>query len=364
MADEAADHIVVDAAADGVIFGRQEAEARALEVGVGEHAAARRFEVVALAIGLVEHLIPDAGGAVAIVEQVGGEVAEDAEHRVAAGRGVGHYLEYVGHGHHIPSVGASPGMPAASGDAVGPVHLPALVPAVAVEAGGVVVGVAGHYDELAYHVGGHVLAVATAIFGHERRAHVEPVEPHLVRVDLLVPESALARARMGAHLCPQQVGGLAEALFVGLVVEVEQELARVDVVDVILGRVVVEDGARGVYHRVGVGVDVVEDVFAAVAFGHFDEREELEPRAVVPAQRCPEVEVGRVGHAFHFRLRHQHRQRFVGSGRVLAGVARRSRAGNREGNQSLRYFAIHDCYVLVFVIIFSNRLASSRFCAS
>jgi hypothetical protein len=42
-----------------------------------------------------------------------------------------------------------------------------------------------------------------AVGGEEGRAHVEAVEPHLVRVTLLVPETALAGARLLGELLAQ-----------------------------------------------------------------------------------------------------------------------------------------------------------------
>ena len=43
------------------------------------------------------------------------------------------------------------------------------------------------------------------ILGIERLRHVQPIEPHLLRIDLLVPESSLFRARLRAELFTKPV---------------------------------------------------------------------------------------------------------------------------------------------------------------
>ena len=94
------------------------------------------------------------------------------------------------------------------------------------------------------------------VLREERRAHVQAVEPHLIRVPLLVPEAAFLGARMLAHLLAQELDGLAVLFVLRLRVEQEQRLAGVDAVDVVLVLVVRADRAVGLDNAVVIGLDV------------------------------------------------------------------------------------------------------------
>lgn len=68
----------------------------------------------------------------------------------------------------------------------------------------------GHDDELIHDVVNSLLVLAPGevphgILGVERLGHVQPVEPHLVRVDLLVPESPVGVAGLRLQLGVERV---------------------------------------------------------------------------------------------------------------------------------------------------------------
>ncbi len=60
----------------------------------------------------------------------------------------------------------------------------------------------------------------------------KPIQPHLVRIDLLVPEAAAGCARLVAELAAQQFEGGSIAPITGAVIEGEQQLAWVDLIEV------------------------------------------------------------------------------------------------------------------------------------
>ena len=134
----------------------------------------------------------------------------------------------------------------------------------------------------------------------ERRRHVDPVRPHLMRIDLLVPEAAVRGARLGHQLRAQRVQHLAIALLLGGVPgfgqQREQHLAHVHVVQDVLVRLVpFLDDAAVADQPVDVRLDVVE--VAAVACPP--------PDALEPGQHQADVVVPAVGQhraALHDRV--------------------------------------------------------------
>ena len=79
------------------------------------------------------------------------------------------------------------------------------------------------------------------ILGIKRRAHVNAVEPHLVRITLLVPEAALAGAGLGLELFAQKTGGLLVALFVRQAIERQHGPAGINIVEVVVLQSVAPD---------------------------------------------------------------------------------------------------------------------------
>ncbi len=88
-----------------------------------------------------------------------------------------------------------------------------------VETGFRIVGVFVHQQDLFRHVVEDLaLGKDLAVLRVERRAHEQPVEPHLVGIALLVPEAALAGPRLLRELTPEELDGLFQPLVAGLLV--------------------------------------------------------------------------------------------------------------------------------------------------
>ena len=87
------------------------------------------------------------------------------------------------------------------------------------------------------------LVEAGLVLHVERLCHIGAVQPHLPRVDVLVPEVALLGAGLGEQLAADGVDGLAVLLVPVDVVQDEQVLALIHVVQIVLLGVVGLDGA-------------------------------------------------------------------------------------------------------------------------
>jgi hypothetical protein len=138
---------------------------------------------------------------------------------------------------------------------------------------------------------GHVveegrLAEGGAVLGEKRGSHVDTIEPHLVRVDVLVPKAALFGAGMTAHLAAQKFESFLVTLLVRRVfrigVEDEKDLARVDVVDVVRLGMIAGDVAFAVDESIDAALGVVEIAGVARLLRCGDEAFEHETAVVRP----------------------------------------------------------------------------------
>ena len=120
----------------------------------------------------------------------------------------------------------------------------ALVPSVIEQTGLWVSGVPLNSDDLMSHIVEPCrLVESRGELGIERGGHIDTVQPHLVGIDLLVPEAPFLSAWMGPQLLPQQRSSLFVALVTGGFVQEEQQLALVDLVKIVLFRTIGPDAA-------------------------------------------------------------------------------------------------------------------------
>ncbi len=121
------------------------------------------------------------------------------------------------------------------------------------------------------------------VLGIEGAAHVDAIEPHLIGIHALVPEAARRGPRLRAQLLAQEIRRAPVALVTRPAREREEELARIDVVDVVVAHRVRRDLAA----RRDETIDVAPDVLAvALVAGRLtDGRDALQQDTplVVPA---------------------------------------------------------------------------------
>ena len=260
-----------------------------------------------MAAGLVEDLVPDACCGVLVFDDAVGEGAEEVDECGAVGVVGGHLFEYVNECHCDPSLCSSPCVGCLACGGVGPSLGVAFVPCVAVESGGGVVGVACYGEELVGDVVpdfGVAVEVLVVVDGVEGLAHEEAVEPHLVGVDLFVPEASFGYSGVVLNLVVECVEGC-EVFGVGCAaVGFDEECAVFDLVDVVFGYFVGADCSVGCYE----GVDVCEDVFFnvghGVAVGHAEHCVEFGADGVGPFGVFLEVELPALGVAGYFAEGH------------------------------------------------------------
>ena len=192
----------------------------------------------------------------------------------------------------------------APGLRVGPRHLPALVPGVIQQPGARVAGVLLHHHDLVHDVvkSGRLIEGAR-IFRVEWPGHIHAVQPHLVGVDLFVPETARPGARLRPELRAQQVHRLLKPFLAGGAVEQEQQPPGIDLVEVVFADPVGQNIPRRGDQRVQVVPDIVIVARFAGLQPHLLDRLVHQPIFVMPA----------VGHCpLHHRIDHAHRPCLAG----------------------------------------------------
>jgi len=139
--------------------------------------------------------------------------------------------------------------------------------------------------------GGRILRI-------ERPGHVDAVEPHLVRIDELVPEAARARARLSRKLLAQERNRLPETRVAAGLVQRKQQPAGRDLVQVVIGQPIGRDAAVLLHEAVHVLQDRLPIARLPCPLPHLRDRVHEETVLVVPAHPGDRVARQRgVGHA-------------------------------------------------------------------
>ena len=175
-----------------------------------------------------------------------------------------------------------------------------------------VVRMAGGHQELIDHVLISIhFIVAIGIFGIEGSTHVHAIEPHLVRIDLLVPETSIGIARLSIELASKQVQCFLVLHIFGLFIDAEKDFPRIHTIKAILFQLIFLDGTVVVDHRIGVCQGIVIKLLVAIAIVHVEHGLKLQPMTIIPLQLRLEIELPRLRPAYHFRLGHTDRPRLV-----------------------------------------------------
>ena len=262
-----------------------------------------------------------------------------------------------------------------SRDRVAPEHRPRIVVGVAVESRFGVVGMVRDGGELADDIlavrrTGHILPVgkvAHDILRVEGFGHVEAVQPHLVRVDLLVPEAAVGIARLLLQLHEERIQHLPVTRLARAVVELEERTPRADVVEVVLRLAVGQHLAVRPHDRVVVAVRIADQLRSIVGRTRIADRQQFQSRGVVPLHLPggDSVEGRRRRIAGDFALRHPQSQRFAG---VVQRPARGTRGrGNgtrrRKKNQSFHTLLVSLSWFCFRLCVLRYSAGDMRYCS-
>ena len=167
-----------------------------------------------------------------------------------------------------------------------------------------------HHQEMVHYVAERTVPlcpalIAAGVLRVERLGHVETIQPHLVRVYGLMPETSFAGARVPGKLLAKGVHRHAVLLLPGPVQELEQRLSRAYVVGGIIAQLVGSDLPVLRDDVIIPLLDIIEYVIPSVALSNVQESLQLQAGSVVPLQFALQaVQVARLGAAGHFAPDH------------------------------------------------------------
>ena len=90
-----------------------------------------------------------------------------------------------------------------------------------------------HIEKLAENIVIILLLMKSRLILHIKRlTHIQSVQPDLIRVNILVPEISLCRARHLLNLAVYKIDRLPVFFFSGQIVELKQGFSRIDIVNI------------------------------------------------------------------------------------------------------------------------------------
>ena len=215
---------------------------------------------------------------------------------------LGNIIEHIHQRHEPPPDAPSPEIGRSSGLGIRPPLGFALVPRMIIQpCPGIVrvlVADAKLLHGIVYQVGTPELR---SVARQERRSHVKPVQPHLMRIDQLVPEAPFQRARMAAQLAYQHVHRFLVLPVLGFAVQVEQHFPRIDEIQVIICHLVFPDGSVGIDKGIAPLFHILVILALAGGFPHLQHRATSYALRIAEEQAFPMVELPRFGETRHFR---------------------------------------------------------------
>ena len=234
--------------------------------------------------------------------------------------------------HGIPSHSTPPRMLRLPGLLVTPKLRPHIVISMTEEPRRGVIGMFGRGHKLIDNIGYAQRAlhrilrhdVAHHILGIERFAHVDTIEPHLLRITLLMPEAAISDAWLVLQLQEERIHHLAITLLARAFIEFKERTSRADVVDIILLASIAPHRAVGLHNRIVVTLGIGIKIGAIIHLGRLHHRQQFQARRIVPTHHSRGHKInqsrGRVAH--DFALDHTNRQRLIAiNKRMFRGTA-------------------------------------------
>ena len=194
--------------------------------------------------------------------------------------------------HCIPAHSTSPAMLRLSGDRICPTFLATDVTGMTVKTVLGVISMAGYCNKLIDNILIILYTVVTkSIFGIERCSHINAIQPHLIGINFLMPETSILIAWMGIELATQQVYSFLIFLIFRLFINTKQEFTRVQTVNVIFMQFISLDASIIVYHCVCVSQRIVEYLFISISIIHIQHSLQFQSMTIVPFQFGLEIQL-------------------------------------------------------------------------
>ena len=222
-----------------IIF-RQILQANRFQNGIGYGARATGFQIIARAVSGIRHLVEQPGFGVFKAQQgIDQQAKLFLKRLVLIEKHFVHLLGGIDQRHGVPAKRAGPEVRAAPSLGVCPKAFFRFVVAVVQKAARSVAHPVKHGFKLGENVAIVPVLMEPSLIGHVKRLyHIQAVEPDLIRVHFFVPEVSFRRSRLTPQLGIELIDGSPVFCLARQVEQVEQYLALVDMIAVVILRAV------------------------------------------------------------------------------------------------------------------------------
>ena len=238
----------------------------------------------------------------------------------------GQQLQHVHQPQHVPAHRAAPSMGSTARFRVRPHLRPGFIPRMVVQPSPGLIGVfVGEGQLLRRITDTFLIAGHQAVLHIEGRRHMQPIQPHLIGIALLVPEATVRSAGLMTQLFPEDVRCSAVLFLPSRLVQVKQLAAITDIVQVKAVEGVIADTARIIgnesIHRI---LDVVEVLLFAGQGVKGLHAAPCDAVVITPAAGQQAVALHQAVSHSCSRLRHEFLQHAYSSSSSRASFARRT----------------------------------------
>ena len=217
-------------------------------------------------------------------------------------------LQRINQSHRIPPHRTSPSVLGLSRDGIRPTFGAAHVRRMAIKPVLWIVCVAGTGHKLIDYIRISLRKIITErIFRVERSSHINAVQPHLMRVNLFVPEAAIRIARLPFELAVKQIERFLILRILRLLINTEKDFTGVDTVETVIGQLISGNRPVFMYHCVCISDGVITNLLIAIRIIYIEHSPQFKSVTIVPFQFRLEIELPGFGATDHFRFSHPHR---------------------------------------------------------
>ena len=160
---------------------------------------------------------------------------------------------------------------------------------------------AGHCDKLIDNISIIIHTVVTvSILRIKWLPHIKPIQPHLILINLLVPETAIGITRMRIQLTAQQIQCFLVFLVLSLLINTEKHLAGIQTVNIIFLQFISFDRAILMNHCISISHSIIKKLFITVCIIYIQHSLKFQTMTVIPLQTGLKIQLPRFGTTHHF----------------------------------------------------------------
>ena len=129
--------------------------------------------------------------------------------------------------------------------------------------------------------------------------HIKPIQPHLILINLLVPETAIGITRMRIQLTAQQIQCFLVFLVLSLLVNTEKHLSGIQTVNIIFLQFISFDRAILMNHCISISHSIIKKLLITVCIIYIQHSLKFQAMTVIPLQTGLKIQLPGFGTTHH-----------------------------------------------------------------